>query len=59
HVFPLKGGETLAYKAYEVYGATNYYLQVAKANGLTSFRNVSEGRELVFPPIEKNPAGDS
>ena len=59
HVFPLRGGETLAYKAYEIYGATNYYLQVARANELTSFRNVQEGRELVFPPIEKNPAGDS
>lgn len=36
-----------------IYGAPRFLLEVAKANGLTSFRKLSVGKELIFPPLEK------
>jgi nucleoid-associated protein YgaU len=39
---------------YKIYGSSNYYLQVAKVNKLSSFRNISPGDEIIFPPIKKN-----
>lgn len=36
-----------------VYRDSRHYIEVARANGLTTFRKLPEGQELVFPPIEK------
>jgi hypothetical protein len=36
-----------------VYDHPRFLLEVAKANSLTSFRQLPVGRELIFPPIEK------
>jgi len=37
----------------EIYGSPHYYIQVAKANNLKDFRNLTPGQEIFFPPIEK------
>lgn len=36
-----------------IYKNDSYYIDVAKANGLTSFRNIDKGTKLFFPPVEK------
>ncbi len=37
----------------KIYGSSQYYLYVAKANNLNDFRNLQPGQEIYFPPIEK------
>lgn len=46
--------DSLPLMTYEIYGDTKYYLHIAKANDLTSFRNIKPSSELVFPPLNKN-----
>ena len=53
HVRALNAGDSLQLMAYRLYGSKQLYLQAARANGLTSFRNLPAGQELVFPPIDK------
>jgi hypothetical protein len=53
HTRVVKAGDTLPMLCYEVYQDARYYLQVAKANNLISFRNLEEGMRLKFPPIQK------
>ena len=36
-----------------IYQNPKYYIDVAKANGLTGFRKIKTGTKLVFPPVEK------
>lgn len=47
----VKEGDTLAALAYDVYGDSKYYLQVAQANELDNFRNLIAGTILKFPPV--------
>lgn len=37
----------------KIYDNPNYYIDVAKANGLTSFRKIATGTRILFPPVEK------
>jgi hypothetical protein len=53
HVRKVKAGDRLPQLCYEIYGDPKYYLQVADANGLTNFRNLTTGMNLLFPPIAK------
>ena len=53
HVRIVKAGDTLPMLAYEVYEDPAYYIQVAKANNLFTFRHLEPGRKIFFPPIEK------
>lgn len=53
HVRTLVEGDTLPLMTFRIYGDNQYYLQVAKANGLTSFRNLPVGQEVIFPAIDK------
>lgn len=53
HVRLVKAGDRLDLMTYKIYKDSNYVLQVAKANGLSSFREIQPGTELVFPPLEK------
>lgn len=36
-----------------IYQDQQYYIDVAKANGLTGFRKIATGTKLYFPPVEK------
>jgi len=53
HYRIVKEGDTLPLMAYQIYGDSRYYLQVAHANKLTNFRKLETGMEIFFPPIEK------
>ncbi|RZS92512.1 CIS tube protein [Aquimarina brevivitae] len=53
HLRTVKEGDTLPLMTHRVYGDSKYYLEVAKVNDLTSFRNLEVGSEIFFPPIEK------
>jgi hypothetical protein len=53
HVRLVKAGDTLPNLCYEIYGDPNYYLEVARANQITNFRNLTPGSKLFFPPLEK------
>lgn len=53
HVHKTKAGDTLPLLCAKIYGDSRYYLQVAKFNKLTDFRQLAPGTEIIFPPIEK------
>jgi hypothetical protein len=38
--------------AEQTYNQNKYYVDVAKANGLLSFRKLKAGQSLLFPPIK-------
>lgn len=54
HVRITKEGDTLPALAYEIYGDFKYYLEVARANQLQSFRRLEPNQKLFFPPFDKN-----
>ncbi|MCB0375007.1 MAG: hypothetical protein KDD04_03715 [Sinomicrobium sp.] len=53
HVKVVKKGDTLSMMSREVYGSSDYYIQVARHNKLNNFRKLEPGTELYFPPIAK------
>ncbi|AXT61555.1 hypothetical protein D1816_14755 [Aquimarina sp. AD10] len=53
HVRQVKGGDRLDNMTFDIYNNVKYVTQIAKANGLTSFRKIAPGTELVFPPLDK------
>ena len=53
HLRRVKAGDTLPLMCYRIYGDARYYLLVAARNGLSNFRELTPGTELVFPPIDK------
>jgi urease beta subunit len=38
---------------HKIYNQSKYVTQVARANDLTSFRNIPAGTALRFPPFDK------
>jgi len=46
-------GKTLPLLCNEIYESPKFYVEAARANGLTNFRRLKAGQELNFPPIEK------
>jgi hypothetical protein len=53
HMRMVKEGDTLPLMAYKIYGDSKYYIEVARVNKLTDFRNIVAGSSLLFPPIDK------
>jgi Uncharacterized protein containing LysM domain len=53
HSRMVKVGDQLPLMCEAIYGSANYYLKVAKINGLRNFRDLKPGQELFFPPLEK------
>lgn len=49
----VKSSDHLTLLTNEIYEDPRYYLQVARANGLTNFRNLEVGKKVYFPPIDK------
>ena len=49
----VKQGERLDLMTSEVYNTPQYVLQIAKANNLSSIRQLKQGQELRFPPLDK------
>lgn len=53
HVRQVQNGDTLPLMTYQIYGDASYYLEVARVNNLTNFRNLKAGDTIKFPPISK------
>lgn len=53
HIRVVKEGDTLPLLAYEIYGDSKYYIELARVNGLNGFRSLTKGQRIYFPPIEK------
>jgi hypothetical protein len=51
HVLTVKAGDILPLMCFQIYGSSAYYVQVARVNGLTDFRNLGVGTQLLFPPL--------
>jgi hypothetical protein len=52
HVLTVKGGDTLPLMCYGIYGTSTPYIQVAEVNGLTDFRDLRPGQQLLFPVMQ-------
>ena len=53
HSRTVTASDTLPLMSADVYGDTQYHWQVARANGLTQFRQLEPNTELLFPPLER------
>jgi phage tail protein X len=53
HVRTVKQGDRLDWITYKEYGDPQYALQVAKANGLSTFRKLTTGANLILPPFAR------
>lgn len=51
HSIEVKAGDTLPLLCHRVYKNSAYYLEIAKVNGITNFRNIRPGMRLLFPPL--------
>ena len=51
HLIEVKAGDTLPMLCYRVYKDCSYYLEVAKVNDITNFRDIKPGSKLHFPPL--------
>lgn len=49
----VKAGDNLPQMCNDFYDSPHYYIQVARENGLSSFRRLRPGQVLRFPPLEK------
>lgn len=54
HVRQVLAGDKLSLMVKDIYGDDIYYTQVARLNDLTSFRRLTVGSDLIFPPVQKN-----
>ncbi len=53
HLHSVTAKEKLPLVAYEIYGDSSYYLQVAKVNQLVNLRQLKTNTQLRFPPIQE------
>ncbi|HEX2580470.1 MAG TPA: hypothetical protein VHL08_00655 [Dongiaceae bacterium] len=51
HIRTVAAGDTLPLMCHRIYGTSAVYLEVAAVNGLTAFRDIPVGTELIFPPL--------
>lgn len=51
HLVEVKAGDTLPMLCYRVYRDCSYYLEVARVNNITDFRDIKPGSKLHFPPL--------
>ncbi|GGA83675.1 peptidase M23 [Neiella marina] len=54
HLRIFKAGDSLPALCQQIYGNALVYPQVARFNGLTSFRQIKPGTQLRFPPMEQS-----
>jgi LysM repeat protein len=52
HIITIKDGDTLPRLCQQIYGQSDYYLQVASLNELSSFRSLEIGSQIFFPPLK-------
>lgn len=52
HVLTVKAGDTLPLMCYGIYGTSTPYIKIAEVNGLTDFRKLRPGQQLLFPMMQ-------
>lgn len=52
HLIQVKAGDTLPLLCYRIYKDCSYYLEIARINKLTNFRQLQPGQVLSFPPLQ-------
>lgn len=55
HVRVVREGERLSLLCQQIYGTSEYYLQVAAYNELNNFRKLVVGQTILFPPVKTLP----
>jgi Contractile injection system tube protein len=53
HSRMLRAGDTLPLLTRQIYGSSVYYLDVARFNNMDEFRNLTPGRQILFPPLQQ------
>jgi hypothetical protein len=53
HYKKVTAGDRLDLLTYRIYNDSKYFLQVARANNLSSTRNIQPGTNISFPPFDK------
>ncbi|MES2004837.1 MAG: LysM peptidoglycan-binding domain-containing protein [Bacteroidota bacterium] len=53
HVRTVKAGDTIPLMAYQIYGDSAYYLDIARVNKLNHVNDIKPGDQLYFPPLKK------
>ena len=53
HTRTVVSGDTLPLMCHRIYGDSTLYMKVARFNGISNFRRLSEGTTLQFPPLEE------
>ncbi|MCP3100286.1 tail protein X [Myxococcus sp. K15C18031901] len=53
HVRTVQAGDTLPLMCYRIYGTSTPYVDVARVNGLSDFRQLTVGTQLLFPPLRE------
>lgn len=51
HIVEVKQGDTLPLLCYKIYRDSQYYIDVARINGIDNFRSLTVGEKLLFPPL--------
>ena len=51
HLIEVKAGDTLPLLCYRIYKDSSYYLEIARVNNMTDFRDIKPGSKLHFPPL--------
>ncbi|MFA6778250.1 MAG: hypothetical protein WCU80_00500 [Paludibacteraceae bacterium] len=54
HLFLIKSGDSLPKLCLNVYGSIDYVDEVARINGLSGFRKLEPGRQLLLPPLSND-----
>lgn len=52
HLIEVKAGDSLPLLCYRIYKDCSYYLEIARINKLTNFRQLQPGQTLSFPPLQ-------
>jgi phage tail protein X len=51
HLVTVVAGDTLPLLCHRIYGDSRYYISIAAYNGLSDFRRLRPGSQIVFPPL--------
>ncbi len=49
----VRQGDHLSLMCHRIYGNPNYYLEIARVNGLKNYRRLQVGQVLLFPPVKE------
>jgi len=59
HRIVISEGDSLPQISQKIYRSSNYYIQIAQANGLNKFRQLQAGSTVIVPPLVQSAPADS